>query len=199
MKESTVLKIIFLIGLVCATWVVQAQNKQLHREIEKLIRHETVIDFKIIPTIIVMSVDGDFISMDTFGIPVERNESNINPGLWELGSVSKPFIAVLAQQALNRLGLNEESLLCSVMPDSLCHDHWAMISFRQILEHRAGLPLISRQMAQAEQDVHDPYKDYNPDHLVKDILDIDPVPWSIRIQPPGICDVVLGYLRKSED
>jgi len=164
---------LFILG---TTDFLHAQDKHYHKQIEKLIRHETVIDFKIVPTVIVVSVDYNFSSLDTFGVKLTEDSNNWNPAIWELGSVSKPFIAVLAKEALAQLGLSEDSQVCTVMPDSLCHAHWSIISFKQLLEHRAGLPLTTTGMAQAEKDVQDPYKDYHLSNLERDIMEIDPVP-----------------------
>jgi len=138
-----------------------------------------MIDFNVVSTIVVLSVDQSFGALDTFGLKFQGGhpeDRQLDPVIWELGSLSKPITAYLAKMALNDLQLTEDSLVCSVLPQRLCHDDLSKITFRQLLEHRAGLPLITNQMVQAEKDLQDPYAAYSLDHLEIDLLEINPTP-----------------------
>ena len=167
--------------IICFTFIflntgMRAQDTRFHHEIEKIIRSETKIDFDLVPTIVVLSVDQSFMSLDTFGIPLSQDQYNSNPRFWELGSLTKPFIAFLVERALLSLKLTLDSPVCEVLPDSLCHGNWKQITFRQLLEHHAGLPLITNQMAQAEKETQDPYREYSLQNLARDISEVEPFP-----------------------
>ncbi|HJW30400.1 MAG TPA: serine hydrolase domain-containing protein, partial [Saprospiraceae bacterium] len=153
---------------------VMGQPGHFKHEIEKFIRHETQIDFTKVPTIVTIAHSKSFGSIDTIGQGLRQGPND--PAQWELGSLTKPIAAFLAEQVLDSMGIGVDTKVCTVLPDTLCHDHWAQITFRQLLEHRAGLPLITPQMGLKERDVHDPYQDYDLHAMIGDIQQIDPVP-----------------------
>ncbi len=160
--------------LVCCG-MLKAQDESFRRGVEKILQHEVHLDPGLVPSFIVLVQDGyQFAAIDTFGQSLPRGVSD--PIYWEIGSLSKPVVAYLVMRALDSLGLTMEASMCSILPDSLCHGNWKEVTIKQVLDHQAGLPLITHQMALAEKDVRDPYADYDVHSLVLDIQQTDPVP-----------------------
>ena len=154
---------------------LSAQHEQFRREVEKILKNEVHVDFNIVPSFIVFVQDRhQFTYVDTFGQAMPGG--NPDPWFWEIGSLSKPVVAYLAERALYTLGLSAETSMCSIMPDSLCNGGWSKVTVRQVIEHQAGLPWITNQMALKENDVNDPYATYNLESLIIDVQQTNPVP-----------------------
>jgi CubicO group peptidase (beta-lactamase class C family) len=154
---------------------VLAQSEQFRNEVEKILKNEVQVDFDIVPSFILLVQDQhQFEFADTFGHALPGD--HLNSSFWELGSLSKPVVAFFAERALGSLGLSVDDSMCSILPDSLCHDGWAKVTVRQVIEHQAGLPWITNQMALQEKDVNDPYATYDLESLILDIQQTNPVP-----------------------
>ena len=78
-------------------------------------------------------LDGDSMYISSHGEPMDQT------GIFELGSVTKPFVAWLTDQALDSLGWTREVSACRFLPDSLCNTKWESVTVEQLLSHRACL------------------------------------------------------------
>src|SRR3989337_1259228 len=144
------------------------QSDLLRKEIEKIIKYENTIDYNVVPGVLIGIIDGDHPFQFKFG-------KDINPdGIFELGSLTKPFVSWLANKALGSLNMDRFASVCTFLPDSLYIDTWKNITYDQIIEHKAGLPRLPPGIGAIEEDVTDPYKDYSIHMLARDIKLIEP-------------------------
>jgi len=148
---------------------INAQSELLRKEIDKIIRYEQSIDFAVVPGIIVGIIDGDSTFTYTFGRDINLQ------GIYEMGSVTKPVVAWLANEALETLHLNRLVCVCAFLPDTLCIP-WTDLSFDQLIEHKTGLPRLPPGIGEVESNVTDPYSDYTIELLARDLKRQQPSP-----------------------
>jgi CubicO group peptidase (beta-lactamase class C family) len=160
---------LFLQYMLWAGVSISAQSALLQREIGKIIRHEVYIDFTTVPGVLVGVLDEDSTYVISYGRPFHAD------AVFELGSVTKPLLAWMVDQALDSLGWDRETLVCSFMPDSLCAMNWKTITIDQLLSHRAGLMKSPSGLGRIETTVQDPYLKYDISLFAKDIKTINPV------------------------
>jgi CubicO group peptidase (beta-lactamase class C family) len=149
---------------------VSSQASQLQREIEKIIRYETFIDFGIVPGLLVGVIDGDSTYVCSFGQTMDKDS------IYEIGSITKPIVAWLVDGLTDSLGLNSESSICQFLPDSLCFDHLKPVTIQQLINHRSGLPKFPSDIGASEESILDPYATYDRNQLALDMLKLSPVP-----------------------
>ena len=149
---------------------LMAQAEELRREIGKIIKYEQSIDFNVVPGVLIGVIDGD----NTFRFVLGRD---IDPdGIFELGSITKPVVALLGNDALETLNMDRFAPVCSFIPDSLCNDAWQSLTYDQIIEHKTGLVRLPPGIGEIETDVQDPYKDYTLQQFASDLQEMNPVP-----------------------
>lgn len=145
-----------------------SQSAELRREIERILKFEKPVDDNIVPGFLVGVIDADSTFRFAFG-----EQANIHD-LYELGSVTKPVVAWLINEALKKKGKTRNTAICEFIPDSLCTSYWRAITFDHIMEHQAGLPRLAPGIGAVESDVADPYKDYTLELLARDIRQLRP-------------------------
>lgn len=154
------------------TPALMGQHERLEKEIGKLIRYETTIDFSLVPGILVGVIDGDSTYICSFGQSLSADST------YELGAVTQPVVAWLAMRACDSLGYTLEESVCTYLPDSLCHDQWLSLTTAQILSQRAGLDRFPPSVGRGQEDVRDPYAMYDRASLAYDMRLANPHPGS---------------------
>ncbi len=139
----------------------QAEN--LRKEIEEIITYEAGIDFSVVPGVMVGVLDGDSMYISSYGEQMDQE------GIFELGSVTKPFVSWLTDQALDSLGWTRGVSVCRFLPDSLCSDLWETITIENLLSHTAGLPRFPDNIGSIEASATDPYAPYTVERLTSDL------------------------------
>ena len=145
-----------------------SQAELLKKVIDKIIRYEKSIDFKVVPGVLVGIMDGDSTFRFSFGSGIRMD------GNFEIGSITKPVVAWLANEALVSLKLDRFASVCSFLPDSLCSGPWINLNVDQVIEHKTGLPRLAPDIGEIESDVTDPYKDYSLELLARDLKQLEP-------------------------
>ena len=141
----------------------------LRTSIDKILRYEAPVDFNIVPGIAIGVIDVDSIYRLTFGRDIQLD------GIYEMGSLTKPVVAWLVNQALETLSLSDTTSVCTFLPDSLCTASWKKIRIKDIMEHRTGLARLAPMMGEIESSVLDPYRDYSLYILAHDLLQMEPI------------------------
>lgn len=161
---KTILPLILLL-IIVATPVhptfCQAEN--LRNEIEEIILYEAGIDFSIVPGVMVGVVDGDSMYISSYEEPIDHQ------GIFELGSVTKPIVAWLTDQALDSLGWSRDVSVCDFLPDSLCTTSWEALTIENLLSHTAGLPRLPDNIGLINASATDPYAPYSVNRLAADV------------------------------
>jgi serine-type D-Ala-D-Ala carboxypeptidase/endopeptidase len=159
-----------IFACITAYMPVCGQGSLLQNEIRKIIHHETQIDFSVVPGLAVTVWDGDSTYQIYFGSKMDTN------GIYETGSVTKPIVGWLVEQALDSLRWNREDPVCNFIPDSLCSGDWKKLTLSQVLEHRTGMSRFPPGIGRLENSVQDPYLNYGIENLAGDLKSISPLP-----------------------
>jgi CubicO group peptidase (beta-lactamase class C family) len=118
--------------------------------------------------VLVGIIDGD----STYQLSLGRK---INPeGIFELGSVTKPVVAWLINEALVSMNMDRHVSVCTFLPDSLCGKSWMNLTYDQVIEHKTGLMRLPPGIGEIESDVQDPYKDYTIHLFANDLKLLQP-------------------------
>ncbi len=156
-----------------------SQKDQLHGAITRLLRFERPVDFDRVPGILVGVLDGDSTHILSFGTPLPET------GVFEMGSVTKPIVAWMAEQLLLDLGWDHSENLCRFVPDSLCSGALSQLSVSHVLHHRGGLDLLPAGIGYFEQDARDPYAAYSEGALGHDLRSVRTHPGSYSYSHTG--------------
>ncbi len=131
---------ISLILIFVVSQMLPAQQALLKKEIAKILKFESPVDFNLVPGILVGLIDGDSTYFCTYGQALSKDS------VYELGSVTKPIVAWLVEKALDSLGWSVQDPVCRFIPDSLCTGNWKLLTIDQVIKHQSGLDrfLLSR-------------------------------------------------------
>ncbi len=155
--------IVFALLFGAMSCALSAQNANLHHAIDQTIRKEVDIDFSLVPGVLVGVIDGENTFIENFG------QSMSSDSLYELGSVTKPFVYWLTEQLMDSMAWSLDASVCDFLPDTMCTAKIKSLTLRHVLHHRSGLPLWPPQLGVYEEDLNDPYRLYTPDYFARDI------------------------------
>lgn len=157
------------VGLTAALSPTFGQTHSLVTEIGKILKHESPVDFDLVPGILVGVLFKDTSYICSFGHSMSPDS------MYELGGVTQPIVYGLAIHALDSLGIALTDPVCLILPDSLCSEAWQTITINHLLEHTAGLPRLPPSLGMTGAPVTDPFAAYDADELASDVQAISPV------------------------
>lgn len=161
---------IYLILFFTISQALAAQQDILQKEIAKILKFESPVDFNIVPGILVGVIDGDNTYVCSYGDAMSKDS------VYELGSVTKPIVAWLVEKALDSLGWSLPDPVCRFVPDSICVNEWKSLTINQLLEHRSGLMRIPAGIEAHDASATDPYAAYTTGQFAADIKGMVPEP-----------------------
>lgn len=161
---------ISLILFLIVSHLLSAQQDLLQKEIAKILKFESPVDFNIVPGIFVGIIDGDSTYVCSYG------ESMSKDSVYELGSVTKPIVAWLVGMALDSLGWTKDITVCNFLPDSLCHGKFTLLTIDQVLNHRSGLPRLQTLPIESKESISGPYAAYNYESFADDLATMTAFP-----------------------
>lgn len=95
--------------------------------------------------------------------------------LFEIGSLTKPFTALLALELARKNKLNLNDSITKHLPDSLTNEHLKKISLNNLLLHTAQLPRKPFNLSLTGGNNNNPYKNYTNQHLLEYLNVFKPV------------------------
>lgn len=95
--------------------------------------------------------------------------------LFEIGSLTKPFTALLALELARKNKLNFEDAITQHLPDSLTNEHLKKITLNNLLLHSAQLPRKPFNLSLTGGNNDNPYKNYTNQHLLEYIDVFKPI------------------------
>jgi len=87
--------------------------------------------------------------------------------LFEIGSVSKPFTALLAIALEQEGKLNFSKPVSAYLPDSLTNPYLQQISVSDLIAHQSGLPKTPVNLNITKTNPNNPYEHYTNQHLLE--------------------------------
>lgn len=87
--------------------------------------------------------------------------------LFEVGSLTKPFTALLALELARKNKLNLQDSITKHLPDSLTNEHLKKITLNNLLLHTAQLPRKPFNLSLTGGNNNNPYENYSNQHLLE--------------------------------
>lgn len=187
----------------------QDEEDLLFKEIEKLIRYETDLKIDSHQGFVVGIVDADTCFFRSFG----RDANKLNEhSIFEIGSVSKVFLASLTNMLIEKDELSLEDRVNSYMMDHHKNPSLRHLKISDLLTHQSGLPKRPSFFGVKEKYINNPYAAYTHADLMEFYSDFDPnfddkyryshtnyalVEWIIeRVTDMPLSDAMNDYLLK---
>lgn len=93
--------------------------------------------------------------------------------IFEIGSISKVFTAILTQTQVNASRLGWDDTIASRLPEAeFASDAVGAITLRELSSHTSGLPRMPDNFA--PEDPLDPYRGYGREHMLSFVTALDP-------------------------
>lgn len=141
-----------------------SQHDEIRKEIDKLIRYETIIDFANTPGFIIGMIDGDSTYIFPYGSrSLEENTPIREDDIFELGGVTKLYTALLVESLISDHQLNLYHSINEYLP--ITNPSFDSCTIFRLLTHTAGLPKYPPGWGSLEQDSQDPYAAFSQSDL----------------------------------
>ena len=187
----------FLASLVCivfAPYSAGAKIDVVKTEIQKL------IDAGRIRTAVVMyfDIDGGVGSL-TLGEISDENRAppNENSTIFEIGSITKVFTALLVQTLVDDELLRWDGSISQYLPEvEFANEEVAGVTFRELATHRSGLPRLPTNFTETKEPGNpmDPYAKYGEQDLISFLESFDPQELKKNYSYSNVGFAILGYV-----
>ncbi|MEP7322602.1 MAG: serine hydrolase domain-containing protein [Saprospiraceae bacterium] len=156
--------VLFLMIMLLINVHGRSQHDEIRKEIDKLIRYETNIDFANTPGFIVGMIDGDSTYIFPYGSrSLEENKPILEDDIFEIGGVTKLFTALLVESLISEHQLNLNHSINEYLP--VKNPAFDSCTVLRLLTHTAGLPKYPPRWGSLEQDSKDPYAAFSQSDL----------------------------------
>lgn len=154
---------------------MHAQHDHLQKEIKKIIRNDTQIDFDKTPGYIIGIIDGDSTYIVTFGHKNKIKKDTLSPqDLFQIGSVSKLYTASLIAILEDKGILSTEDAFTTYLPDGQYPNEISSITITNLLNHTSGYSKLPKGIGLTQEDPNDPYRNYTKEDLLHYVQEFQP-------------------------
>lgn len=172
-----------------------AQTDALQIEIEKIIKYDTSLDLELNPGMMIAVIDGDSTYYVSLGYTDTESYTTASPeDIYELGSVTKSFTALLTQQLAIAGKIDLDADIDQYLSATYQNPR-VQFSIRDLLEHKSGLPIRPQWFGKKAKDPSNPYRRYLKSDLLKYysqyIAEKEPGKYSYAHSNYGFLEIVL--------
>ena len=161
---KSLFKILLLLLLVN---ICHAQIEDLRKEIDKIIIHDTEIDFQQTPGFTIAVIDEDSTFFLEYGSALLEREKKLSKNTsFEIGSCSKLFTASLVEILVAKKLISYNSKINSFLPIEEQNPRMEDLTIEDLIMHRSGFPKRPHFFGKKEQVPNDPYAFYNTEDLI---------------------------------
>lgn len=161
-------KLAYFMFLFLTNSLLFGQNEALRKEIDKIIRYDTDIDYDKTPGFIIGILDNDSTYFLSFGTSKKgQNVSFIKDDIFEIGSVSKLFTSSLIRLAEEEGLLTLDEKVNENFPPEYRNPRLNDLQITDLVNHQSGLPLRPLFFGKKQKDGQDPYAEYQNSDLLK--------------------------------
>lgn len=171
------------------------------KEIEVKTELQQLIDNHKVRTAVVMYVedDSEVIGLLQLGeiSDTRREPPNENSTVFEIGSITKVFTALLAQTLVDDELLEWDGTISEYLPEiKFVNEAVANVTLRELASHRSGLPRLPTNFAETEVpgNAMDPYANYGEQELVAFFESFDPPELKKEYAYSNLGFALLGYI-----
>ncbi|MDX1407547.1 MAG: serine hydrolase domain-containing protein, partial [Saprospiraceae bacterium] len=142
-------------------------TEHLRREIDKIIRFDTEIDYRKTPGFIVGILDGDSTYILPFGVRVPGTDDAITADdRFEIGGLTKVFTHLLLLKLDQRGILALDSVVNHLLPPTCSNPALAGLTIRSLLNHTSGIPKYPPMFGDAQEATQNPYGSFDEAKLL---------------------------------
>lgn len=140
------------------------ENPSIKKEINKIIKYETNIDYKETPGFVVSMIDHDSVYYFSFGKRSLEDDSSIKyDDVFELGGTTKMISGLVFERIKEDYNLDLYTSINTYLPiKNPTFNHCSLI---QLLTHTSGLPKYIPGWGALEKITEDPYSSFNQSDL----------------------------------
>lgn len=151
------------------------QADDLRREIDKIIKYDTGLNYKKTPGFIVSVIDNDQTHHYSFGSKYADNTSILSSSdIFEIGSVSKVFTATAIHILINKGLINMTDKVNQHLPANFQNPRLEALTIADLIYHRSSLPKRPTYFGIKEKDSSNPYSHYKKSDLLQFYRDFIP-------------------------
>ena len=171
------------------------------KEISVQTELQRLIDDHKVRAAVVMSLENDSTELGIVKIgeisDSRREVPDENSTVFEIGSITKVFTALLVQTLVDDDLLHWDDTISDSLPDiEFANDQVAKVTLRELASHRSGLPRLPNNFAETEVpgNAMDPYANYGEQDLVAFFESFDPPELINEHAYSNLGFAVLGYI-----
>ena len=158
-----------------------------------------LIDSHKMRTAIVIFVEDDRVGVIRLGevSDARREPPNATTTLFEIGSITKVFTALLVQTLVDEGLLDWDGSIRQYLSDiDFINDEVANVTLRELATHRSGLPRLATNFTETEEpgDPMDPYAKYGEQDLVSYLESFNPLALTKTYAYSNLGFAILGYI-----
>jgi CubicO group peptidase (beta-lactamase class C family) len=146
--------------------MLSAQHEDIRKEINKIIRYDTEIDFNEVPGFIVGIMDQDTTFVLGFGEFENMPEAVLTNKIFEVGALSKLFTSSLCQLLAEKGIISLHEPINSYLPAEYQNPRVPHLNLAKLINHFAGMPKRPKHFGKKEKEINNPYKYYTKADLL---------------------------------
>lgn len=160
---------------------------------------QKLIDSHKMRSAIVIFVEDDRVGVIRLGevSDARRDPPNATTTLFEIGSITKVFTALLVQTLVDEDLLDWDGSISQYLSDvDFMNDEVANVTLRELATHRSGLPRLASNFTETEEpgDPMDPYAKYGEHDLVSYLESFNPLQLTKTYAYSNLGFAILGYI-----
>lgn len=134
------------------------QNEDLKKQINKIIRYDTEIDYKQTPGFVIGVIDGDSIFYQSFGQATKNADIQIDrDDIFEIGSTSKVMTSLLSMILIKEGLFTIDSKVNDLLPDNSKNPRLENLTIWDLINHNSGFSKIPEYFGKKQKNSLDPY------------------------------------------
>lgn len=141
-------------------------QSDLKKEIEKIIKYDTEIEFKKTPGFLVHIIDGKHQYTEQFGTKEKKTKDTLTQNdLFQIGSVSKIFTSLLFQELAKKKLIALDDPIHRYLDPEIENESLKHLSIKNLLLHASTFPKRPNNFGKKEKEISNPYAYYTKDDL----------------------------------
>ncbi len=142
-------------------------REDLQKEIDKIIFHDTEINFDKIPGFVIGIIYQDSVFVYPFGSTTRDSlKAPDRKTIFEIGGLSKVFTASLVNLLVEEGTMHYDSSLNQYLPLEYQNDKTAKVTLNDLVIHTSGFPKLPLEFGVKENKPNDPYAFYTKQDLL---------------------------------
>lgn len=159
-------QLIFFAFALFATTVL-SQKSDLRKQVEKIIKYDSDIDFTLTPALLVGVIDHHQVQIELFGKENESFEKLDSQSIFELGSISKAITSQILLKMVEENYFQISSEINGLLPPEYFNQRMVGVTIKDMLNFRSKMPHVFKGRGLFEHDPGNPYEYFSKENLLQ--------------------------------